>query len=149
MIHFILALVFLSKLFISSRYSASKKGVFVGPHIQQLILHAMFHKTFKETELVAWKSFKQVCVNFLGLHKSDDSEDVVANLLHNYHKMECKMSLKVTFYIHIYHFFMKTREQFQKSTVRNFTRTLLLLKRVSKESNQLECSPNTAGHWTR
>ena len=32
------------------------------------------------------------------------------------------------------------------STVRDFTRTLLLLKRGSKESGQLECSLNTAGH---
>ena len=31
------------------------------------------------------------------------------------------------------------------STVRDFTVTLLLLKRGSKESVQLECSPNTAG----
>ena len=30
--------------------------------------------------------------------------------------------------------------------VRNFTRTLLLLKRGLKESGQLEYSPNTVGH---
>ena len=33
------------------------------------------------------------------------------------------------------------------STVRDFTRTLALLTRGSKESVQLECSPNTADHW--
>ena len=40
----------------------------------------MFDKMLHETELVAWKSFEQVCLNFLGLYKSDDFEDVVANL---------------------------------------------------------------------
>ena len=74
-----------------------KEGVFVGPQIRKLILNDMFDKTLNETELAAWKSFKQVWLNFLGLHKSSDFEDVVANLLRNYHKMECKMSLKVHF----------------------------------------------------
>ena len=32
------------------------------------------------------------------------------------------------------------------STVRDFAGAVLLLKRDSKESGQLECSPNTAGH---
>ena len=76
-----------------------KEGVFVGPHKRQLILHDMFDKTLNETVLAAWKNFKQVCVNFLGLHKSDDFEDVMTNLLHNYHEMGCKMSLKVH-YLH-------------------------------------------------
>ena len=44
----------------------------------------MFPKTLNETELAAWKGFKQVCLNFLSLHKSDDFEDVVACALpHN------------------------------------------------------------------
>ena len=60
-------------------------------------------KTLNETELVARKSFKQVCLKFLGLHKSNDFEDVVANMLRNYHKMGCKMSLKVHFLHHFFH----------------------------------------------
>ena len=112
--------------------------MFVGPQIRKLILNDMFDKTLNETELAAWKSFKQVCLNFLGLHKSDDFEDVGANLLRNYHIMDARCHSKLTFYIHIYHLFMKTREQFQMGTVRDFTRTLLLLKRGSKESGQLE-----------
>ena len=76
-----------------------KEGVFVGPHKRQLIQHDMCDKTLNETVLAAWKNFKQVCLNFLGLHKSDDFEDVVTNLLHNYHEIGCKMSLKVH-YLH-------------------------------------------------
>ena len=53
----------------------------------------MFDKTLNETEMAAWKSFRQVRLNFLGLHKSDDFKDVVANLSHNYHKTGCKISL--------------------------------------------------------
>ena len=71
---------------------------------------------------------------------------MVANLLRNYHKMGCKMSLKVHFLIHIYHFFMEAWEQFDMSMVRDFIRALLLLKRGSKVSGRLECLRNTAGH---
>ena len=71
--------------------------MFVGPQIRKLILNDMFDKMLNKTELVAQKSFKQVCLNFLGLLKSNDFEDVVANLLCNYHKMGCKMSLKAHF----------------------------------------------------
>ena len=69
----------------------------MGLKIRKLILNDMFDKTLNETALAAWKSFKQACVNFLGLNKFDDFEDVMANLLRNYHIMGCKMSLKVHF----------------------------------------------------
>ena len=91
------AFEFLHKCFPKLSDAKIKDGVFVGPQIQKLILNDMFDKTLNETELDAWKSFKQVCLNFLGVHKSDDFEDVVANLLYNYHIMGCKMSLKVHF----------------------------------------------------
>ena len=91
------AFEFLHKFFPKMSDAKIKEGVFVGPQIRKLILNDMFDKTLNETELAAWKSFKQVCSNFLGLHKSNDFEDVVANLLCNYHKMGCKMSLKVHF----------------------------------------------------
>ena len=57
----------------------------------------MFDKTFNETKMAAWKSFRQVCLNFLGLHRSDDFKDVVANLLRNYHKIGCKISPRIHF----------------------------------------------------
>ena len=91
------AFEFLHECFPKLSDSKIKEGVFVGPQIRKLILNDMFDKTLNETELAAWKSFKQVCLNFLGLHKSDNFEDVVANLLRNYHIMGCKLSLKVHF----------------------------------------------------
>ena len=92
-----LAFEFLHECFPKLSDAKIKEGVFVGPQIRKIILNNIFDKTLNETELAAWKSFKQVCLNFFGLHKSDDFEDVVANLLRNYHIMGCKMSLKVHF----------------------------------------------------
>ena len=91
------AIEFLHKFFPKMSDAEIKEGVFVGPQIRKLILNDMFDKRLNETELAAWKSFKQVCSNFLGVHKSNDFEDVVVNLLGNYHKMGCKMSLIVHF----------------------------------------------------
>ena len=85
-----------------------KEDVFLGPQIRKLILNDIFDKTLNEIELATWKSFKQICLNFLGLHKSDDVENVVANLLRNYHIMGCKMSLKVHFLLLHLPFFMTT-----------------------------------------
>ena len=91
------AFEFLHECFLKLSDAKIKEGVFVGPQIRKLILNDMFDKTLNETELAAWKSIKQVCLNSLGLHKSDEFEDVVANLLRNYHIMGCKMLLKVLF----------------------------------------------------
>ena len=74
---------------------AKIKGVFAGTQIRKLTLNDMFDKTLNETKLAVWISFKQIYLNFFGLHKSDDFEDVEANLLHNHHKMGYMMSLKV------------------------------------------------------
>ena len=91
------AFKFLRECFLKLFDAKIKEGMFVGPQIRKLILNDMFDKTLNETELAAWKSFKQVCQNFLGLHKSNGFGDVVANLLRNYHIMGCKMSLKTHF----------------------------------------------------
>ena len=56
-----------------------------------------FDNTLNETELAAWKSVRQECLNFLGLYKSDDFEDMGANLFRNYHIRGYKISLKVHF----------------------------------------------------
>ena len=77
--------------------SKLKEGLFVAPQTRELIPDDVFDETLDETELAAWKSFKQVCLNLLGLHKPDDFEDAVADLLRNYRMMGCKMSLKVHF----------------------------------------------------
>ena len=127
-----LAFKFLHECFPKLSDAKIKEDVFVGPQIRKLILNDMFDKTLNETELAAWKSFKQVFLNFLSLHKSDDFEDVVANLLRNYHIMRCKMSLKVYFLHSHLPFFHETLEQFQMNTVRDFTKTLLLLKKRFK-----------------
>ena len=44
---------------------------------------------------------KQICLKFLSSHKAENFEDVVANLLHSYDALGCKMSFKMHFLDHI------------------------------------------------
>ena len=74
-----------------------KKGIFVGPEIGKLMLNEEFDKVLNTNELKTWKCFKQNCVKFLGSHKGENIEDVVANLLRSYDALGCKISLKMHF----------------------------------------------------
>ena len=77
------AFEFLNKFFPKMSDAKIKEGVFVGPQIRKLILNDMFDKTLNETELAAWKSFKQVCLNFLVNISLMTSGQLVAQLPQN------------------------------------------------------------------
>ena len=62
---------------------------------------------------------KQICLKFLSSHKAENFEDVVANLLHSYDALGCKMSFKMHFLDHIKKFFTKIWEMFQMNTAKD------------------------------
>lgn len=72
-----------------------KEGVFIGPQIKKLIDDPGFVKALQPLEKAAWNSFKKVVNGFLGNVRDDNYEDLVAKMLNDYHKMGCRMSLKI------------------------------------------------------
>jgi len=56
-----------------------------------------FDEDLNETERNAWLSFKTICKDFLGNHKTAKYQDVVQDLLTSYKAMGCNMSLKIHF----------------------------------------------------
>lgn len=74
-----------------------KEGVFVGPEIRKLMQDANFEKIMNKTEENAWNSFKLVVKHFLGNRKSPDYENIVNNMLSNFQKLGCNMSIKLHF----------------------------------------------------
>ena len=56
-----------------------------------------FDVDLNETERNAWLSFKRICKEFLGNHKTTNYEDVVQDLLTSYKAVGCKVSLKIHF----------------------------------------------------
>jgi len=78
-------------------YEKVREGLFMGPQIRKLMLDQTFEATMKSVELDAWLSLKSVVYNFLGNHKHPDYVTIVENLLKNFQKLGCNMSLKVHF----------------------------------------------------
>ena len=74
-----------------------KEGIFIGPHITELMQAKQFDEDLNETERNEWLSFKRICKDFLGNHKAANCQDVVQELLTSYKATGCNMSLKIHF----------------------------------------------------
>ena len=74
-----------------------KAGIFDGPQIRELIKDDAFEEAMSLDEKNAWRAFKYIVADFLGNHRSVDYECVVQELLHYYHKIGARMSLKMHF----------------------------------------------------
>jgi hypothetical protein len=76
--------------------SKIEEGIFIGPHIQDLIRDEYFDKLLQGDVKAAWDSFKFV-KGFLGNIRAQNYEELVNNLLQSYKKLGCNMSLKIHF----------------------------------------------------
>jgi len=54
-----------------------------------------FDKLLQGKEKAVWDGFKFVVKGFLGNRRAQNYEDLVNNLLQNYQKLGCNMSLKI------------------------------------------------------
>jgi len=92
------AFEYLSKKFPNITYSKIKEGIFVGLQIRKLIEDKDFEVIMTDTEKAAWLSFKDVVQNFLGNKKAPNFKEIVENMLLNFEKLGCNMSLKLHFF---------------------------------------------------
>lgn len=74
-----------------------KEGIFDGPQIRTLFNDEKFITKMTEHQKAAWLSFKKVAQNFLGNQKSEDYQNLVEEMLENYNRLGCLMSLKLHF----------------------------------------------------
>jgi len=58
-----------------------KEGIFIGPQIRELMQDKQFNEDLDENERNAWLSFKRICNNFLGNHKSSKLSGCCARLV--------------------------------------------------------------------
>jgi len=65
-----------------------KEGIFIGPHIRELIKDKEFYEDLHETEINAWLSFKRIFKDILGNPKAANHQDVVQDLLTSYKAMQ-------------------------------------------------------------
>ena len=107
-----------------------KKGIFIGSQIRELMQDKQFDEDLKETERIAWLSFKRICKDFLGNHY----QDVVQDLLTSYKAMGCNMSLKIHFLESHLDFFPENLGKVSDEHGENFTKTFWLWKSGTKAS---------------
>ena len=81
-----------------------KEVVFIGPQIRDLIKDEYFDKLLQGDEKAAWDGYKFVVKGFLGNRRAQNYEELVNNLLQNYQKLSCNMSLKYTSFTRIWIF---------------------------------------------
>jgi hypothetical protein len=74
-----------------------KEGIFIGPQIREHIKDEYFDRLLQGDEKAAWDSFKFVLTGFWGNRRAQKYEDLVNNLLQNYQKLGCNMSLRIHF----------------------------------------------------
>jgi len=74
-----------------------KEGIFIGPQIRELMQDKQFDEDLNETERNAWLSFKRICKDFLGNHKTANYQYIVQDLLTSYKAVGCNMNLKIHF----------------------------------------------------
>ena len=79
-----------------------KEGIFVGPKIAKLFEGHDFSTKLNSTERRAWKTFENICRNFLGKEKAENYREIVQELISSHSAMGCSMSLKLNFlYSHL------------------------------------------------
>ena len=74
-----------------------KEGVFDGPQIRKMFRDENFTTTMTDTEKAAWLSFRNVAENFLGNYRSQEYEDIIADLIRNFQQLGCLMNVKLHF----------------------------------------------------
>ena len=89
------AFKYLQDLFPQLSEAKVNAGLFVGPQIKKIIECDEFAKKLSRKEEAAWNSFVAVVRGFLGNHTAENYEQLVQDLIKNYSKMGCRMSLKV------------------------------------------------------
>lgn len=81
--------VYLANKFSAITDAKLKEGIFDGPQIRTMFRDEAFVATMNAKEKAAWLSLKEVVENFLGNHKSENYEELVADILRKYQQLGC------------------------------------------------------------
>jgi len=91
------AFIYLQEQFPRLSEAKLKEVIFIGPQIRELIKDEYFDTLLQGDEKASWDSFKFVLKGFLGNRRAQNYEELVNNLLQNYQKLGCNMSLNTHF----------------------------------------------------
>ncbi|GAB0099934.1 uncharacterized protein DMENIID0001_158370 [Sergentomyia squamirostris] len=72
-----------------------KEGIFTGPDIRYLLKDDLFENSMTPIQADAWKSFRDVCEGFLGIHKVPDYKTKVENMIKCFKELGTNCPLKL------------------------------------------------------
>ena len=84
----------ITQMFLSLTEPKVKGGIFVRSQIRRMLASEELEEQMFDLERNAWQAFRIIVERFLGNHRRDDYALVVSNLIENYEKLGCRMSLK-------------------------------------------------------
>ena len=76
-----------------------EEGIFIGAQIRSLMDDEHYKGLLNPLKNAPWQSFKNICCNFVGNHKTVKYCDIVAHCVKSYKAMDCNMSLKIHFLV--------------------------------------------------
>jgi hypothetical protein len=76
-----------------------KGGIFIGPQVKAMLPSKALEAKMNDVEKEAWRAFGAVVTGFLGNNKATNYRELVTGMIEAYHKMGCRMSLKLH-YLH-------------------------------------------------
>jgi hypothetical protein len=76
-----------------------KGGIFVGPQIKKMLESEELEHKMTAREKNAWRAFRHVVDGFLGNRKSANYQQLIDDLLKEYERLGCRMSIKLH-YLH-------------------------------------------------
>jgi hypothetical protein len=111
----------------------------MGPQIRDLMQDKQFDEDLNQTERNAWFSFKRICKDFLGSHKTAKYKNVIQDLLTSYKALRFNMSLKIHYMEAHLDFCQQISAKPSTNTVKDFTKALWLWKSGTKASGLQLC----------
>jgi len=109
-----------------------KEGIFIGPHVRELMQEKQFVEDLGETERNTLLSFKRICKDFLGNHKAAKYQDVVQDLLTSHKAMGCNMSMKIHFLESHLEFFPKNLSEVSSKHGERFHQDIMAMEKRYK-----------------
>ena len=101
-----------------------KEGIFVGPHIWEVLKDTDFEELLNLKELRAWEAFKSVCSGFLGNTRVTDYQACIEKLLKSYEDMGAECHSRFIFSIPTSTSSHQTLEQWVMSMEKDSIKTL-------------------------
>lgn len=91
------AFIYIRNMFPKLSSAKVEAGIFTGPQIKEMLKSGELENKMSKKEKQAWQNFRKVVEGFLGNTRDENYKNIVENMTKSFHKMGCRMSVKLHF----------------------------------------------------